>query len=186
VAASGPKPTDVFEYYRRTKEALVHLKATLLNLSRPIDPTSQFFGMLPREIDEDVGRMSVELEIQINLLLIASFEASLRIDFRDRIERRGKDSVSRRFRALEKRRKAEGGKYVGLNEILEVWTDESIGLSVWPVVRLFQYRNWVAHGRYWVEKRSGLKDPAPIDVWDIIRHFRNSLPGFEILAAQPP
>ena len=185
---SWPKPVEIFEHYLRSVEAFSHLKATLLNSPEKVSADSRFRTKTPEEIDDAFRQMSVELDIQINLLLIASSEASLRIDFQDRVSRGGKDSVSRRFRDLEQRRKARAKKGVRLEDILKVWADESPGQATGnvagPIGRLLLYRHWIAHGRYWVENRSGLNDPDPYDVWNMIRRFFNSLPGFDSLPVQ--
>ena len=182
MAASWPRPVEIFEHYLRSREALSLLKSHLLNFPATIGSHSRFYNMLPGEINATFRDMTSELNIQINLLLIASGEASLRVDFEDRVQRRRKGPVSRRFRELEQARKARAKRGVRLEDILKVWGDESPGPSKGRASRMGQlllYRHWVAHGRYWVDQRSGLSEPDPREVWDIMREFFDNLPGFD-------
>jgi hypothetical protein len=181
---SWPGPIEVFEHYLRSREAFLHLKTTCLGFPDAIGTTSRFYSKTPEEIDEAFRQLATELDIQINLLLIASGEARLRVDFQDRVKRRRKDSISQRFRNLEKQRKANSRRGVRLEDILNVWAGESAGTPAGEMGKLLIYRHWIAHGRYWVEKKSGLRDPDPFDVWNIIRRFLNSLPGFDPLPIQ--
>jgi hypothetical protein len=186
LAQSWPAPIEVFEHYLRSREAFSHLRGSLLGAPRTISRESRFWGKSTDEIDDAFREMRTELDIQITMLLIASCEASVRTDFQNRVKRRGKDRVSRRFRALEQQRKAKANKGVRLEDILKVWGDESAGNSARPVGKLLLYRHWVAHGRYWIDKKSGLNDPDPFEVWDIIARFLKSLSDFEALPNQSP
>ncbi len=75
-----------------------------------------------------------------------------------------------------------------MGKILKVWADAVIGSNQSSAVRtmkqLFLYRNWVAHGRSGVENESGLNEPDPFDVWQIIRRFFNASPDFEPLPSR--
>lgn len=187
MAASWPRPIEIFEHYLRYREALSSQRAMLLDRPETVGRESRFSNMAPDEIDSALRSMASELDIQINLLLIASGEANLRIDFRDRVERRRKDPVARRFRDLERQRKARGRKGVRLEDILKVWAEESSGsvrTHVGSMGKLLLYRHWIAHGRYWVNRRSGLNDPDPFEVWNILRGLFNNLHGFDPLPAQ--
>jgi hypothetical protein len=181
VAPACPGPNEIFEHYRRSVEAFSHLKQTIRDFPDAIGKDSRFWAMTTDEIDEAFRKLASELDIQINLLLIASCEASLRIDFVDRLRRRKRDNASRRFKMLDQERKARAKKGVRLEEILNVWAKEPTARRARELGSLLLYRHWIAHGRYWVEKKSGLNDPDPNEVWNIILQFLNSLPGFAAL-----
>jgi hypothetical protein len=172
MAVSWPDPIEIFEHYLKTREALAALKSNLLRglLAGPggIAVASRFLNRTAAEIDDEIGKMEAELDIQINLLLIASGEASLRVDFQARIKARKKEPITKRFRNLERQRIQRRNKGVRLEDILEIWkstsTLTSSRQSVASMGRLFLYRHWIAHGRYWVEDKSGLNSPDPYEV----------------------
>jgi len=100
--------------------------------------------------------LSNELECRIDELdkstaftVLAAIEAHLRIDFLQRCYNREKDSLSRKFRELNE----EKGSNIPLEDILELWRQHISRKSVISELRgALNYRNWLAHGRYWVAR----------------------------------
>jgi hypothetical protein len=109
--------------------------------------------------------------------LFASLEAVLRDDYHRRVRERLKDPVSRCFRALHRNLAGR----VPLDHILAIWKKETGKSEVIGNFRqLAQLRDWLAHGRYWVQK-SGLPSPDPGQVWAIGARLFQALPGFPSL-----
>src|SRR5205814_3822138 len=94
LAATAPRPRDVWDYYQRSLEAIHSLGRTLQPPSA-VAPGSRFFAMTVGEIEESIRTMVRELEQEVVLMLTASFEAVIQVDFWERIRRRAKDPVSR-------------------------------------------------------------------------------------------
>jgi len=89
-----------------------------------------------------------EVELSYSLSLLASLEASLRVDYVLRCKMKRKDSVSRAFRLIYKRKKERASLD---DDILKVWRENT---TVPPrilanMIEAFQFRNWLAHGRWW-------------------------------------
>ena len=84
-------------------------------------------------------------------MVLAAIEASFRVDYLLRNSLRKKDKLSRAFRDLYKEKQCR----VSLSDdILQAWLDHSDvkPALVGDIRAAFNYRNWLAHGRYWVPK----------------------------------
>lgn len=112
---------------------------------------SLFQFYTPDEVDKEKEDRLDEVDASLALTLLASIEASFRVDYLRRCYLRKKDPLSRNFRALYKKK----GRRVSFeNELLDGWKKHS---SVPPsllgdIKGAFNYRHWLAHGRYWVPK----------------------------------
>ena len=85
------------------------------------------------------------------MTLLASIEASFRVDYLQRRYGRKKDDLSRAFRDLYN----EKAQRVSLtDDILQRWREHSdvTAQLVGDIRSAFRYRHWLAHGRYWVAK----------------------------------
>jgi hypothetical protein len=120
-----------------------------------------------REIDEFFERQSAELELLTTFELLASVEAILRLDLRDRVMKKRKDAVSRRFRGFRNRDRLRLDE-----DILEVWSAEA-QVSVSEFRTLLKLRHWLAHGRYWLPRLGQQRDAA--DVYRISTKLLNSI-----------
>jgi hypothetical protein len=179
---SSPGPAEIFEHYLRSTEAIHILEASLRDDPASVGPRSRFYGMIPVEVDAALREMTRELQKQVVLLLVASAEAALRVDFLERVRTRRRDPVSRRLRAEARASTPRGVK---LATILTVWdegtADGSLHASIERMKKLLHYRHWLAHGRYWVENKSGLNHPDPYEAWGILVRMFDALPGFDVL-----
>lgn len=100
---------------------------------------------------DELGERVEEADLTSSLTILASIEATFRIDYLKRCYRRGKDPVSRAFRDIYR----EKQQYASLeDEIFEAWIDNSSGSrSIIGELRgAFKFRRWLAHGRYWTPK----------------------------------
>ena len=173
IAADWPSPAYVLDYYRRSREALAALRQ---NIASSADSQSLFYQMTDEEVEQALRQMATELDHEVTLLLTASFEAIFQVDFLERVAKKRKEPVSRRMRALRKRHK---NRRILFEEILDLWQKQtgSKGL-IGQLKQLIQFRHWLAHGRYWVQK-SGLEKVDPLEAWTRGTAVFDSLPGFD-------
>jgi hypothetical protein len=83
--------------------------------------------------------------------MLTSIEAAFQLDYQYRCQRRLKDSLSRAFRAIYKRKP----DYVRLEkDIFDAWSVHSSAAHslIGELRGAFRFRNWLAHGRYWTPR----------------------------------
>lgn len=152
--SAWPRPADVLEHHRRMVEALRLLGRHVVSVTT--DGASAFFGMTVDELDEALERAREELDEQVVLALVASAEATLRVDFDERLRRKTKCELRPRFRAL----RDEHADKVRLDSVLDAWVEASAGVeAVGRLRQLVKRRHWLAHGRYWTDKSGIAPDP---------------------------
>ena len=129
------------------------------------EPGSEFVARFTSYTSEEVleernGRL-YEAGAASAMTVLASVEASFRVDFLLRCYGRMKDDLSRAFLALYRAKELK----VSLSEdLLDAWkahSDVSTRL-VGDIRTAFGYRHWLAHGRYWVPKLGRQYDFASI------------------------
>ena len=107
-----------------------------------------------------------ELDNQTVLFLVASYEAKIRSDFRNRVSGyKGKrtDKLSKEFKRIARER----GRRVRLDgDILAAWQDE-LALQknvIGQFIEVLKVRHWLAHGRNWTrwQPQPHLLDPQLI------------------------
>jgi hypothetical protein len=175
----APTPESVLEYYERSQEALGSLRKTLRT---DVGPNSRFFGMAEVEIEKSLRDLAQELDYEVTLLLTASFEAILQLDFLLRVRKRKRDTISIKFRRLRFNVRTRRKNRVTIEEILDVWQEETnTRQAIGNFKQLIQFRHWLAHGRYWIQK-SGLRDCDPYEAWSRGRAAFAVLPGIPDLA----
>ena len=174
-----PKPEDIWTHYVRSDRALSELQSLLYRSLREqgsgAAPVSGFAGMIREDVDGALRAMKDELDAEVTLFLVASFEAILRTDFNRRCRDRKKDAPSVALRKLFKKT-AEKAR---LPDILDVW-GEHVGKpgAISRLKSLLHLRHWLAHGRYFREK-SGLRHPAPHVALSIGKKALLLLPGLQ-------
>ena len=188
IAADWPHAADILRYYARSLEALDSLKReALANIATAPAAATVSSTVLSfqteAEIHLAIQQLRSELHQEVVLMLAATFEAELQVDFQARIARKRKDRISKRFRKLwySQSRRAGPKEWVRIEEILDAWKSvigkpEVIG----AFKQLVMFRHWLAHGRYWVQK-SGLQDVDPYEAWERGRALFDVLPGFSPL-----
>jgi hypothetical protein len=114
-----------------------------------------YFFNADRFIGDPETKRSEELKLRIDetslrsiLITLASLEASFKLDYLYRCQKRLKDELSRAFRDLYKVKQ----DHIALDEdIFEAWrahVAESKTL-ISELRAAFRLRDWLAHGRYW-------------------------------------
>ena len=129
---------EIDAYFEKTEKALRSFYQ--INNS---DFTDYTLDGLENERDQRIE----ELDKSTAFTILAAIEAHLRVDFLQRCYNKEKDSLSRKFRNLYKKK----GFMVPLEDILELWMQHLTRKSVISELRgALNYRHWLAHGRYWV------------------------------------
>ena len=86
-----------------------------------------------------------EVENYTSFDVLASIEAMFTIDYYQRCENKLKDDLSREFR-----KKYKINKRIDFNDILATWSNFNPNNRLLNELKaIFQYRHWLAHGRYW-------------------------------------
>ena len=137
------------------------------------DPNSRFAGLTLQELLARTERDRAELDRWALLALVASFEATLRLDVKDRTTARPKHPVTKPLRDLF----AQFGDRLRLEDLLATWEKHVV---VPPAVQnairiLLKHRHWLAHGRHWTNKYGAL--PSPLDARADIDDYFAALRG---------
>lgn len=112
---------------------------------------TRFIGYTADEIRQEMTFVLEENERTTAMNILAALEAAFRVDFLQRCYRRGRDPLSRAFRAIHDRK----GSQAALEEdIFLAWKQNStVSASLMSeLTGAFKYRHWLAHGRYWVPR----------------------------------
>lgn len=170
-ATAWPRPAAIWLYYERAKVALITLRNETV-VDSVTAAAGPFLGLTAIEYEAALSDMRNELDTQVTLALVASLEASFRIDFEQRWRKRLKDNASREFRKLAQ----QYGTRVRFEDILDVWKKHTGGAQIFGrLAQLLNYHDWLAHGRYWVHKTGREFDPS--DAWQIGQAVEARLPG---------
>jgi hypothetical protein len=111
---------------------------------------SRFVGYSDREVADERRKRLYEVEVASAFSVMAVLEAAFRIDYLQRSYRRMKDAISRDFRELHKQK---GPRASLEDDIFEVWRAHIRPQGLIGDLRsAFNFRHWVAHGRYWQPK----------------------------------
>lgn len=148
------KPEILIEYYERALGALFVVRGT--PVQSPLFTQTPFAGLTPDEFELALTETRSELDLEVSMALCASFEATIRTDYRDRVKRKSKSPAGRSLRDLNKLKKEKAS----LADILDCWgdLDGSSKKAIGELKQVMGYRDWLAHGRYW-DQASGLIAP---------------------------
>lgn len=153
IADDWTQPDHIWSYYEQSIEAIVALGSAVASGSHP---QPLFVGMTPAEINAVLVEMRAELDRQVSFALVASFEATLRVDFWGRVHDRRKDGPGAEFMALARNYEER----VRLDDILDVWNKHSTPPGrAGDFKQVLEIRHWLGHGRYWVPKTKHKADP---------------------------
>lgn len=138
--------SEIEEYY-------VDSEAALENYFSGNELSSRFIGYSLKMLQDELKEKKATLDRMCSLELLASIEARLRIDYLIRCQKKHKDSLSRKFREIysEKANRASL-----LDEIAFTWQQEfpEHKARLDNLRKAIDYRNWLAHGRYWQSKKT--------------------------------
>lgn len=181
-ANEDPDINGLWLWFEYQVQLVADSRANVLNSSRWAkqgqgrglrDFELQFIGLSLEEVDEFFEMQKGQLDLLTMFELLATVEAVLRNDFRNRVTRRKKDGLSRRYRELNKKRP---GKIRLDEDILAAMLAEGAsGRAVANFRGALQLRHWLAHGRHWSPKLG--RGYTPNDVFDISRALIDSFPA---------
>jgi len=107
-----------------------------------------FIGLSIDELNQSRQQQVKFLDRQCSLELLSFLEARFRIDYIIRCKERKKDSLSKAFREIQRKK---NHKISLIDDIVS--TRKQLFPQNKPLFDQFQksldYRNWLAHGRYW-------------------------------------
>lgn len=111
--------------------------------------TNQRFSSYSKaELSEELAQNIVELELRSSFVILTMLEAYFLIDHQQRVKKKGKDALSQCFLkiAQSKPRKVSLG-----SDIFDAWKNHTNVPEelISDLKRIFMYRHWFAHGRYW-------------------------------------
>ena len=125
----------------------------------------------------------LEIDRTDALFVVASLEATIRVDYLTCVDRRWRDPLSRAFRTVHRER----SNRARLSEdLIARWTDIAHirGKIVAELRQAIKYRNWLAHGRYWTLK---LGEPLDFEtVFDIVEEFGLAMRIYNTLHGRGP
>ncbi len=111
---------------------------------------ARFSEYTPQELSQELSKRTDELSYSSVFSLLSAIEAAFRIDCQQRILKKKNDPLSNMF--YKKYSKKNQDKF-GIKKIFSDWkkhTQDKNKLSLITVLEnAFDYRNWLAHGRYW-------------------------------------
>lgn len=153
--------TDIIGWFNMYESASYLYKNKIMsNLSWNYSLPKEFIGSSSEEVEDYFKHSYQELENVTCLILLSAVEAKLRLDYRSRISEKKKDLLSRKFRNIYKKK----GMRASLeDDILKTWIEfyPEFKQIISNYKSALQYRNWLAHGRYWIPK---LGRPYDVDI----------------------
>lgn len=108
----------------------------------------RFFSYSKAELSEELAQKIAELELRSSFVILTMLEAYFRIDYRRRVNEKRKDALSSHFRSLYRIKQERASLE---SDIFDAWMNHTSGTRrmISDLKRLFKYRHWFAHGRYW-------------------------------------
>ena len=165
--------TAIDNFYSNVREAIRTKYSDTLNINYLAD----FFGRSPNSVEEERDRAYEELEKEATLCLLSYMESIFRTDFILRCELKKKDKLAILFRKTyspTKRKYQYGFKDVVIKGWKEVHPDKVDAFN--HILEMMEFRNWLAHGRYWVFKDNPNKYTYTA-VHSAIEAFENTFNG---------
>lgn len=144
------KIDQIEEYYSDSEESLnaYYCSNSLLGVM-----PARFVGYSRDEIDRELRGRKDTLDRMCSLELLAAIEARLRIDYIVRGQDKLKDEFSRKIREIYREKENRASL---TDDILFTWKKEQPKhkARLDDLGKALDYRNWLAHGRYWQPKKS--------------------------------
>jgi hypothetical protein len=144
VALSGENQTlsAINQHYIDTTAALRHYYSFPNSYPR-------FTGYTPEELVDELEKRLLEQNRTAALSVLAAVEAAFSIDFFQRVKKGKKnDPLAKAFRAVNRSTSA----HLPMEVILDAWCDHAgVRRHIMGTLKgAFNYRHWLAHGRYWI------------------------------------
>ena len=133
-------PTAIANYYNDTDSSIRFFYTT--------QSATKFFGYTGEEAIAEMESRVAELDATCTFTLLADLEATFKIDYLQRCYQKKKDPISKSFRRIYKQK----GASISLGrDILPIWRicRPELRYLIGTILGAFNYRDWIAHGRYW-------------------------------------
>jgi hypothetical protein len=143
------KLPEIARHHTLVSTAIYDLLALTPPTQLAIHPSMEGYAGLT--VEEVRGTVLAEHDHNSALSVLACVEAALRMDYLKRCYDKKRDDISRSFREIYKAR-AERARLD--DDILASWRDKSSipKVLIGELIGAFNYRHWLAHGRYWTQK----------------------------------
>ena len=170
VTAEPQTLDEIRDWHHRIVEALVEQHAAIKDAIRQSSAVApRFVGMTEAEVDAQHDADKLELERLTILNLVASAEATLKIDYFRRVENKLKDPLSLAYRKWHKtlsKKKQRRPDFDDGGILDELKNAKVINNNIIGQYReCLRARHWVGHGRYW-SKPLEVDGLDPDDVYD--------------------
>ena len=141
---------DIEEYYVDSEDSL--------NSFYNINSTSgripaKFITYNQQELNEELKTRKETLDRMCSLEILAAIEAKIKIDYTIRGQNKLRDDFSKKLREIYDK-KENRASFV--DDILSTWKAElpKHKTRLDNLGKALDYRNWLAHGRYWLPKKT--------------------------------
>jgi len=143
------KIEQVQEYYSDSEESLNAFYS--VDLFGELFP-AKFIGYSKDEIDKELKERKATLDRMCSLELLAAIEAKIRIDYIVRSQNKLRDEFSKEIRKIYD---SKQNRAALVDDILFTWKKEKPHhkARLENLGKALDYRNWLAHGRYWQPKK---------------------------------
>jgi hypothetical protein len=141
---------EAVQWYEQVRSAISVDRDLQVRIAQGLSTGVSYDHLLNLPVAEVISHyeaLLAEHEKVCCLNLLATAEAILRADYLYRAKQKWPDAASVAFRSLYKS-KSKRAQLV--EDLLEVWKDATGKPTlIGELVGAFNYRNWLAHGRYW-------------------------------------
>lgn len=152
------------DYYNKARYSISLKYDKLLNGNFEND----FCGRTTASVEDEAKELFAELEKEATLCLLSYLESIFRMDFIIRCDLKKKDKLSLLFRKSydrSKRKYQYGFKDVVINGWKSIYPEYKNTFD--GIIQMMDYRNWLAHGRYWTFK----DNPEKYRYWAVYKNI---------------
>lgn len=137
--------TLIIEHHRDVEAALRHYFSP-----ESLQYLIRFATYSSRELTDELELRLAENEKSTTLMILSSLEAAFRVDYLQRCKQKKKDDLSQALWKIYQQQE----DHARLDDIFEAWKESDVALKtlIGKVKGAFNYRHWLAHGRYWTAK----------------------------------
>ncbi|HUY91765.1 MAG TPA: hypothetical protein VMV10_23685 [Pirellulales bacterium] len=172
---------EILDWHRGIVDALIEQRVSVQTaIRRGLAVAPRFVGMTERDVDIHYDAQRRELDRLTVLNLVASAEATIKLDYFRRVNERLKDSLSRAYREWHNRLSAKQRRRPDFDErgILDVLKGAGVmdNHIVGRYRECLHVRHWLGHGRYWA-KPAQVEQLDPDEVFDRANKLLQAIPA---------
>lgn len=162
-----PSISLIWDLYVVSRGQVWELRAEVLDyLEGRVEKTDNmdaYRHLQPDEVRTLFDRYFDEMDKLVVLDLLTALEGHVRADFDGRVHRRKKDILSRSYREIKKKGKFLEGR-IPFEMLFDAWKQHhtTCKIHVGRIKGLWHFRNWLAHGRWWVFKKESMPDASHV------------------------